>query len=358
VRQPPGERRFSERDEEESGPDPPGVRTIIGSYNEGVGVIVVTGAAGFIGSNLAHRLNRMGHDLVLVDHPFSAAKSANWVGLPAFRYLDHDRLLSALGSANFTPRAIFHLGACSSTTETRWDYLEQNNIGYTRALWEWCAVHDCPFIYASSAATYGDGALGFDDRTPPQSLTPLNLYGRSKNDFDIWALAEVAAGRPTPCHWAGMKFFNVYGEREPHKQRMASVVYQTWRQIKATGSMKLFRSTDPRFADGGQLRDFVYVGDCVDHMLWLWQNKAPNGLYNSGTGVARSFFDLAKAVFVSLGMTPEVSFVDMPTDLAGKYQSFTQATMSKLAEAGYPTPPTTLEAGVAATVRWLETLPG
>ncbi len=317
-------------------------------------MIVVTGAAGFIGSNLAHRLAAEGHDLLLVDHPFSAAKAANWVGLGSFRFLDHERFLAALKSDMGKIDAVFHLGACSSTTESDWAYLERNNVGYTRSLWNWCASHGCPFLYASSAATYGDGFHGFDDRTPPVELTPLNLYGKSKNDFDIWALAEVAANRPTPLRWAGLKFFNVYGPREPHKGRMASVVYQTWRQVKATGGMALFRSTDPAFSDGEQLRDFVFVGDNVDHLIWLWQNTTPNGLYNSGTGTPRTFLDLAKAVFVALGREPNIRFIEMPKDLAGKYQNFTKADTTKLRVAGYDRSPTTLEAGVLETVRWLE----
>jgi len=318
-------------------------------------MIVVTGAAGFIGSNLAHRLANEGHDLLLVDHPFSAAKAANWVGLSRFRFLDHERFLAALKSDMGKIDAVFHLGACSSTTETDWSYLERNNVEYTRTLWHWCAAHDCPFLYASSAATYGDGSHGFDDRTPPMELTPLNLYGKSKNDFDIWALAEVADGRRCPSRWAGLKFFNVYGPREPHKGRMASVVYQTWRQVKATGAMALFRSTDAAYADGGQLRDFVFVGDNVDHLMWLWQNTTPNGLYNSGTGTPRTFRDLAKAVFVALGREPNIEFIDMPADLYGKYQNFTKADTTKLRGVGYDRPPTTLEDGVAETVKWLET---
>ncbi len=319
-------------------------------------MIAVTGAAGFIGSNLAHRLARDGHELLLVDHPLTAPKAANWVGLAGFRFLDHDRFLAALASGAVNDLdAVFHLGACSATTEADWGYLARNNVGYTRTLWEWCARAGRPYLYASSAATYGDGSNGFDDRTPPAELVPLNLYGRSKNDFDAWALAEVAARRPAPPRWAGVKFFNVYGPRETHKGRMSSVVVQTWRQVKATGAMKLFRSTDPRFPDGGQLRDFVFVNDCVDHLLHLWRTGTPPaGLYNSGTGAARSFHDLARAVFAALGREPDISFTDMPADLAGKYQSYTQADVSKLRASGYARPATTLEAGVAETVGWLE----
>ncbi|MBA4191674.1 MAG: ADP-glyceromanno-heptose 6-epimerase [Planctomycetaceae bacterium] len=317
-------------------------------------MIVVTGAAGFIGSNLAHRLAAEGHELLLVDHPLTPAKAANLVGLSSFRFLDHERFLTALRSEVRGVEAVFHLGACSSTTESDWAYLERNNVGYTRTLWNWCEDHGCPFLYASSAATYGDGFHGFDDRTPPSELTPLNLYGKSKNDFDIWALAEVAAGRRCPLRWAGLKFFNVYGPRESHKGRMASVVYQTWRQVKATGGMALFRSTDPAYEDGGQLRDFVFVGDNVDHLMWLWKHATANGLYNSGTGTPRTFLDLAKAVFAALGREPNIRFIEMPKDLAGKYQNYTKATMTKIRHAGFDRTPTLLEVGVLETVRWLE----
>ncbi len=316
-------------------------------------MIAVTGAAGFIGSNLAHTLAAHGYQILLIDHDITPAKAANLAGLSRFAFSRHDHFLDDLANDRVRPEAIFHLGACSSTTETDWDYLHRNNIEYTQSLWRWCAKAGVPLVYASSAATYGDGARGFDDRIPPHSLTPLNLYGKSKNDFDAWAAAEVASGKPAPPKWAGLKFFNVYGPREPHKGRMASVVYQTWRQVKATGGMKLFRSTDPRFTDGGQLRDFVFVGDCVNHMLWLWRN-GPSGLYNSGSGTPRSFLDLATAVFAALGLPARISFIDMPADLARQYQSYTCAEMSKLRGAGGTISATDLETGVAETVRWLE----
>jgi ADP-L-glycero-D-manno-heptose 6-epimerase len=316
-------------------------------------MIAVTGAAGFIGSNLAHALAAEGHALLLVDHDITPAKAANLAGLSRFAFSRHDHFLDDLANGRVRPEAIFHLGACSSTTETNWDYLLRNNVEYTRALWQWCTANRAPLLYASSAATYGDGARGFDDRTAPTELTPLNLYGKSKNDFDIWALAAVAAGKPQPPKWAGLKFFNVYGPREPHKGRMASVVYQTWRQVKSTGAMKLFRSTDSRYPDGGQLRDFVFVGDCVNHLLWLWRHSA-GGLYNSGSGKPRSFLDLATAVFTALGLPPRISFIDMPADLARQYQNFTRAEMSKLWGAGCEISATVLEDGVGETVRWLE----
>jgi ADP-L-glycero-D-manno-heptose 6-epimerase len=334
-------------------------------------MIAVTGAAGFIGSNLAHALAAEGHALLLVDHDITPAKAANLAGLSRFAFSRHDHFLDDLVGGRVRPDAIFHLGACSSTTESNWNYLLRNNVEYTRSLWRWCAANRKPLLYASSAATYGDGSRGFDDRTPPSELAPLNLYGKSKNDFDLWALAEAAAGKPQPLKWAGAKVFNVYGPRESHKGRMASVVYQTWRQVRATGGMKLFRSTDPKYPDGGQVRDFVFVGDCVNHLLWLWKHAAsagdrdlspakpgftaaPSDLYNSGTGAPRTFLDLASAVFAALGLPPRISFIDMPADLARQYQNFTRAEMLKLRSAGCEIPATALEDGVRETVRWLE----
>ena len=303
-------------------------------------MIVVTGAAGFIGSNLAHELR--GEELLLVDHPLTPAKAANLAGLPAFRFQEHEAFLADLEADQHQPRAIYHLGACSATTEQDWDYLLRNNVEYTRRLWAWCTRRDIPFVYASSAATYGDGARGFSDATSPEDLTPLNLYGKSKNDFDRWALRQDQ----TPPRWAGVKFFNVYGPRESHKGRMASVAYQTYQQIARTGGMKLFRSTDAAYPDGGQLRDFVYVRDCVRHLLWLANANHAGGLYNSGTGRARSFFDLASAVFAALDRAPAIGFIDMPADLAKQYQNFTQADMGKLRVAGCKLPATSLEEGV------------
>ena len=316
-------------------------------------MIAVTGAAGFIGSNLAMRLAAEGHSLTLVDHDLTPAKAANLVGLECFRFLRHDHFLARLASGAVRPDAIFHLGACSSTTETDWNYLRENNVEYTRKLWDWCAEHDRPFVYASSAATYGDGTLGFDDCMAPTALRPMNLYGKSKNDFDAWALAEVAAGAAAPPRWAGMKFFNVYGPRETHKGRMASMVWHAARQIQATGEVRLFRSTHPDYADGGQERDFVYVGDCVEHMLWLGRNPHGNGLYNSGTGVARTFADLVTAVFTALGREPVIRFTDMPADLAPQYQNHTRAELGRVRATGYAAPPVSLEAGVAEYVRWM-----
>jgi ADP-L-glycero-D-manno-heptose 6-epimerase len=316
-------------------------------------MIAITGAAGFIGSNLALRLAGRGHDLLLADHPLTPDKAANLVGLSRFRLLAHDVFLEHLRADRPRLKGLFHLGACSRTTETDRVYLRRNNVDYSRAVWNWCAANGCPLVYASSAATYGDGSLGFDDRTPPERLRPLNPYGESKNDFDAWVVAQVRAGRPTPPGWAGLKFFNVYGPREGHKDGMASVVWQAYHQIAETGGVRLFRSADRAVADGGQRRDFVFVGDCIAHMLWLWEHSEVSGIYNSGTGTARTFLDLVGAVFTALGREPVVRFVDMPQALAGRYQNFTRADVTKLTAAGYACPPTTLEYGVLATVEWL-----
>ncbi len=318
-------------------------------------MIAVTGAAGFIGSNLAHRLAGEGvEDLLLVDRDLPESKVIHLAGLASFRFLGHRAFLEALEAGRVKPEAIFHLGACSDTTMQDWDFLKRNNLEYTRSLWNWCAREGRPLIYASSAATYGDGSRGFSDETPPWDLQPLNLYGKSKNEFDAWALREAEAGRPRPPAWAGVKFFNVYGPRESHKGRMASVVFHAYNQVLATGKVRLFRSTRPDLPDGGQMRDFVYVEDCLDHMLWLWKRPGTQGLFNSGTGTARTFNDLAAAVFAALGREPVIEYFDMPPDLAGRYQNFTRAEMEKIRKAGFRGSPTSLEEGVRRYVEWME----
>lgn len=313
-------------------------------------MIVVTGAAGFIGSCLARRLAAENQNLLFVDLTPSPAKAANLADLGDRPLMGHREFRDELLAGRLDPEVIFHLGACSSTTEMNWDYLLDVNVGYTQSLWQWSASRGRPFYYASSAATYGDGSAGFDDRTPPEALTPLNPYGRSKNEFDRWALEEVKAGRPAPPYWGGFKFFNVYGPREAHKGKMASVVWQSHRQIIETGEMKLFKSTDPKFPDGGQKRDFVFVEDCVDHLLWAWRAKPSSGIYNSGTGEARTFRDLVLAVFAALGREPQIRFIDMPAELAKQYQNYTQAVMTKIRAAGFAAAPTPLEEGVRRTV--------
>lgn len=312
-------------------------------------MIAITGAAGFIGSHLAHRLHRHGYELCLVDR--AADKSFHLLGLERHPFLRHDEFADRFEAASLAVDAVFHLGACSSTTESDWDYLRRNNVEYSQRLWRRCAQTGRPFVYASSAATYGDGSRGFDDRTSPTNLVPLNLYGKSKNDFDAWALQQIERHDAAPPTWAGVKFFNVFGPRETRKGRMASVVWQAYRQICDSGRVRLFRSTHPEFPDGGQCRDFVFVEDCVDHLLWLWQ-RGCSGIFNSGTGRPRTFFDLAQSVFAAIGITPRIEFIDMPADLAGKYQNHTCAAMQKLRATGYTQTPTPLEAGAVECVRF------
>jgi len=315
-------------------------------------MIAITGAAGFIGSCLAHKLAQLGqrYHLLLVDHPLTRDKLTNWVGLDRFCFVTHERFLDALRYKNLPIEVIFHLGACSRTTEVDWAYLSRNNVEYSQELWEWCVEANCPFYYASSAATYGDGQLGFDDRIPPSALLPLNLYGKSKNDFDRWVFEEIEQERPTPPAWAGLKFFNVYGPREIHKGRMASVVWQAHRQILESDEVRLFKSNNPAFHDGGQMRDFVFVEDCIDHLLWLWENPGVHGLFNSGSAVARTFDDLARSVFAALDRAPRIRYVEMPEGLQSQYQYFTQADMSKLKNEGFTRPATSLEEGVRRSI--------
>jgi ADP-L-glycero-D-manno-heptose 6-epimerase len=313
-------------------------------------MIAITGAAGFIGSNLAHRLAGMGFDLMLVDRSLSPSKVLNWIGLDRFEYATGNAFVNALRNDDLELDAVFHLGACSSTTETDWNFLRENNITFSQEIWTWCAKSHCPFYYASSAATYGDGSQGFDDRLPPEKLRPLNLYGKSKNDFDHWVLAQVDGGNPAPPAWAGLKFFNVFGPRERHKGKMASVVWHARRQIEEVGEVSLFKSNDPAIGDGGQRRDFVFVEDCIDHALWLWEHPAVTGIFNSGTGTARSFEDLARAVFSATHREPRIRFIDMPAELSKQYQNFTRADMTKLTDAGYAKPATTLEDGVRQAI--------
>lgn len=312
-------------------------------------MIAITGAAGFIGSNLARRLQKDGADLLLIDHPLTAKKACNLLGLKKFQFVEHEQFLLDLESGCVSPDIVFHLGACSSTTETNWHYLRMNNIEYSKRVWQWCSQSQKPLVYASSAATYGDGKQGFDDTLHPCDLRPLNLYGKSKNDFDIWALAQI----DTPPSWAGVKFFNVYGPYEAHKGRMASMAYQAFTQIKNSGQVRLFRSNDPAYPDGGQVRDFVYVCDCVDHLIHLSKHKRVAGLYNSGTGVARSFFDLTMAIFSALAVEPKIEYIDMPVDLANQYQNLTRANVRNLQSVIPKWNPTPLEKGLQEYVAWL-----
>jgi ADP-L-glycero-D-manno-heptose 6-epimerase len=312
-------------------------------------MIVVTGAAGFIASCLVSRLNALGYrELVLVDDFSKEEKAPNWTGKVFLERVERDQFFEWVKGKERAVQFIFHLGARTDTTEKDWSIFQQLNLSYSQTMWQLCATHAIPLVYASSAATYGDGALGFSDDTMLiPSLQPLNPYGESKQAFDVWALAQ----EEKPFFWAGLKFFNVYGPNEYHKGRMASVVYHTWKQVKATGGMKLFRSHHPDFRDGEQLRDFVYVMDVCVVLIHLMHSRRHPGIYNLGSGQARSFLDLARQVFISMGLEPNISFIDTPADIRDTYQYYTQADMSRLRAAGYEAPFTPLESGVDAYVR-------
>lgn len=307
--------------------------------------IVVTGAAGFIASGLVRGLNEHGYtDLILVDDFSNAQKNKNLGGDKLWRQkIDRKEFFKWFAESGSFVDCVFHLGARTDTTEFNYAIFEELNVAYSKKMWEFCTTHEVPLIYASSAATYGGGEFGYkDEETLAEKLQPLNPYGVSKNEFDKWAIQQTAK----PPFWAGLKFFNVYGANEYHKSRMASVVFHSFNQIKNNGGVKLFRSHRPDFKDGQQLRDFIYVKDLVDVCLFLMHKQPKSGLYNLGTGKARSFLDLAKAVFAALDIAENIDFVDTPVDIRDKYQYFTEADMSKLHKAGYEKPFTSLEEGV------------
>jgi ADP-L-glycero-D-manno-heptose 6-epimerase len=312
-------------------------------------MIVITGGAGMIGSVIAWHINtKLGRDdLVIVDHITHEAQWQNLVHRHYVEYLDRNQLFDFLEN-NDDVDAIIHMGAISATTERDFNKLVEANIQYSQDLWDWCTEFKVPFFYASSAATYGDGSAGYDDASI-ENLRPLNGYGYSKHFFDQWVLKQTPEN--SPPNWAGFKFFNVYGPNEYHKERMASVAFHTFNQFAETGTMKLFKGTKAGIADGEQQRDFVYVKDCaniVAHFLTAAQGKkpTPNDIYNIGTGQARTFKDLATNVMINMGKTPHITYIDMPEDLRGKYQYFTEANMTKLRKAGYNASMTSLEDGV------------
>lgn len=317
--------------------------------------IVVTGAAGFIGSCLAGFLNKHGfNNLILVDEFSRIDKDPNLEGKIFLEKVERDHFFEWLASQSRPVDFIFHIGARTDTTEFDYSVHQRLNVEYSQQVWNYCVEHQVPVVYASSAATYGAGELGYnDDHEVPFQLKPLNPYGVSKNEFDKWALQQSTQ----PPFWAGLKFFNVYGPNEYHKARMASVIWHSFNQIKKDGVVKLFRSHRPDFKDGQQLRDFLYVKDLLNVCYWLMEEydvdvkTVASGLYNLGTGKARSFEDLVKATYAGLDKEPNIQFIDMPEDIRDKYQYFTEANMKKLVDAGYTTPFHTLEAGVEDYVR-------
>lgn len=312
-------------------------------------MIIITGAAGFIGSCLLSRLNQEGFkDLVIVDDFSRADKNRNFEGKIYKTEVHRDMFPSWLRENQRLVQFVFHLGARTDTTEFNREVFDRLNLKYSKNIWTICSEFGIPLVYASSAATYGNGENGYDDdHAQISKLQPLNPYGESKNDFDKWVLSQLnAPNTKHPFFWAGLKFFNVYGPNEYHKGRMASVVFHAFQQIQNTGKMKLFRSHRPDFKDGEQLRDFIYVKDVVDVCLWLLKDRRHSGIYNLGSGQARTFLDLARAVFESLKKKPEIEFIDTPSDIRDKYQYFTEARMDKLKKAGYPHPFTGLEAGI------------
>jgi ADP-L-glycero-D-manno-heptose 6-epimerase len=304
-------------------------------------MIVVTGAAGFIGSYLVGALNQAGFtDLVLVDDFSRNDKAANTANKKFKAKVDRNELQNWFQENHQSVAFVFHLGARTDTTEFDVSVFDTLNLNYSRMVWRLCTEHKTPLIYASSAATYGDGSMGYkDDHQLVNELQPLNPYGESKNEFDKWVMQQSV----TPPRWYGLKFFNVFGPNEYHKGRMASVVFHAFNQINEKGLVKLFRSHNPDFKDGEQLRDFIYVADVASVMQFLMDNQVPSGIYNLGTGQARTFLDLVHAVFTARNEQPNIEFIDTPADIRDKYQYFTEADMTKLHKAGYNKPFTSLE---------------
>lgn len=325
-------------------------------------MIIVTGAAGFIGSCMVSKLNNKGiKEIVLVDDFTQTRKQGNLTHKIFREQVERNTFPDWLERHAPETDFIFHLGARTDTTEFDKAVFDELNLNYSKTLWNICARHSIPLVYASSAATYGDGSLGYDDRDPALSyrLKPLNPYGESKNDFDKWVLQQEKA----PPRWYGLKFFNVYGPNEYHKGRMASVILHAFRQIGSEGkAVKLFRSHRPDYKDGEQLRDFIYVKDVTDVMYFLMdgglQNTengetkpAASGIYNLGTGQARTFLDLVRSVYTAMDLPPVIEFIDTPIDIRDKYQYFTEAAMDKLRSAGYTKPFYSLEAGIEEYVQ-------
>ena len=307
-------------------------------------MIVVTGAAGFIGSCLISKLNNESHEnLILVDDFSQLQKIDNYHTKKFVQKIERSHFLKWFEEHAPEVTYVFHIGARTDTTEFNVDLFNELNLNYTKSIWNTCAKHFIPLGYASSAATYGLGEFGYDDdESKINDLKPLNPYGDSKNDFDKWAIVQ----KTSPPKWAGFKFFNVYGPNEFHKGRMASVIFHSFNQINEKGQVKLFRSHNPNYSDGGQLRDFVYVKDLIDVLYFAFSTNLKSGIYNLGSGKARTFLDLAKATFKALGKEPNIEFIDTPIDIRDKYQYFTEANMTKLISEGYHKTFTSLEDGV------------
>lgn len=307
-------------------------------------MIVVTGAAGFIGSCLVRKLNdERFFDVVVVDDFSNAQKERNLEGKTFIKQVHRDDFAGWLTKNHRLVQFVFHIGARTDTTEMDVNIFNKLNLNYTKQVWEICSEYGLPLVYASSAATYGAGEHGYDDDHKIVSkLKPLNPYGASKNDFDKWALKE----KRVPYFWAGLKFFNVYGPNEYHKARMASVIFHAYRQINESGEVKLFRSHRPDYKDGEQMRDFVYVKDVVDVCYFLLHHRKDSGLYNLGSGKARTFLDLVSNIFYALDKEPKIKFIDTPIDIRDKYQYFTEANMNKIRSIGFDQPFHTLEQGV------------
>lgn len=312
-------------------------------------MIIVTGAAGFIGSCLIDKLNSENFNYIIAVDDFSNPdKKPNLDGKHIQEFVEREQFFDWLDANYQEVEFLFHIGARTDTTEFDYAIFEHLNVAYSKKIWEKCIDYQIPLVYASSAATYGLGEHGYDDNESviPQ-LKPLNPYGESKNEFDIWALQQERK----PFFWAGLKFFNVYGPNEYHKSRMASVIFHAYHQICKTDRMKLFRSHNPDYTDGGQMRDFVYVKDVVEVCLFLMHHRRNSGIYNLGSGTARTFLDLANSTFAAMNREPQIDFIDTPADIRDKYQYYTQANMSKLRSIGYERPFHTLEDGITDYVQ-------
>ncbi|QLH32393.1 MAG: ADP-glyceromanno-heptose 6-epimerase [Cyclobacteriaceae bacterium] len=314
-------------------------------------MIIVTGAAGFIGSYLIQRLNQDNYNAIIaVDKFTNEAKNKNLIGAKIQERIDRDLFLTWLDRNYETVEFIFHIGARTDTTEFNLDLLHSLNTEYTKEIWKRCCNYQIPLVYASSAATYGLGEFGYDDdESKIPQLKPLNPYGVSKQEFDVWALQQPHK----PFFWAGLKFFNVYGPNEYHKGRMASVIWHAYNQISQTGKMKLFRSHHPDYKDGEQKRDFIYVKDVAEVCLFFMHHRKHSGIYNLGSGQARTFNDLANAVFRALDKPVQIEYIDTPIDIRDKYQYFTEARMEKLKQAGYSKNFHDLNRGVQEYIRTL-----